>query len=93
MNYKKKRRRTDVVSFDVVEEIREKFGLTKKAFSELMGFKDPQQYYNCEKKGNFIAYRVYGAIDAIENAALKNALNAVVAIQKIKNKSGLEEDE
>ncbi len=85
-------RRNDVISYDVVEETRLKFGLTKKAFSQIMGFKQPAQYYNCEKKGIFIAYRFYAAIDALENRALKRAFNEVVALQNAKRHLNLVDD-
>lgn len=80
-------RRTDVIGVDTVEELRKKFSLGKGEFAELMGISH-SQYNNCEKKRGFLSFRVYAAIDAIENAALSRAMKDVATLHKIK--SGLQ---
>jgi DNA-binding transcriptional regulator YiaG len=80
-------RRTDVVSVDTVEDLRVRFGLKKGEFAELMGISH-SQYNNCEKKRGFLSFRVYAAIDAIENMALNKAMKDVATLHKIK--SGLQ---
>jgi len=80
-------RRTDVIGVDTVEELRKKFNLKKGEFAELMGISH-NQYNNCEKKKGFLCFRVYAAIDAIENIALNRAMKDVATLHKIK--SGLQ---
>jgi hypothetical protein len=84
---KKRFRRTDVIGVDVVEELRKKFNLKKGEFAELMGISH-NQYNNCKKKRGFLCFRVYAAIDAIENMALNKAMKDVATLHKIK--SGLQ---
>jgi len=81
---KKRNRRKDVVCAYDVEEMRIRFGLKKGEFAELMGISHTQ-YNNCEKKGGFLSFRVYAALDAIENVALNKAMKDVAVLHKIKS--------
>lgn len=80
---KKRNRRRDIVKSEDVEEARIRFGLKKGEFAELMGI-SANQYTNCEKKGGFLSFRVYAALDAIENAALTNAIDKITTLHKMK---------
>jgi len=88
-NFRKKRRRNDVVSAEVVENTRIKFGLKKGEFAMLMGISN-NQYNNCEKKGGFLSFRFYAAIDAIELSTIRKAHDIVKQLAEIK--SGLKID-
>lgn len=65
VKFRKRNRRKDVISVEDVEESRIRFGLNKTEFAELMGIR-VNQYIRCEKKGGFLAFRYYAALDAIE---------------------------
>lgn len=89
-NFQKRRnRRKDIVRPDVVNEFREKFGLKKYEMAELMGISG-NQYNNCEKKGGFLSFRFYAAVDAIELSAIKKAHDVVKHLAELK--SGLKID-
>jgi DNA-binding XRE family transcriptional regulator len=77
-------RRVDVVDYETVENLRKKFCLKKGELAELMGISH-KQYNNCEKKNGFLSFRVYAAIDAIENAALSRAMKDVATLHKFKS--------
>ena len=83
-NFFKSRRRKDVVSSEVVEEVRERFKLKKYEMAELMGLNN--SYYGmCLRRGVFLSFRFYGALDAIENAALNRAMRDVSSLHKLKS--------
>ena len=86
----KRNRRKDVISFNKVEKTRELLKLKKKEFAELMGI-SATHYRNCERKGMFVAYRYYAAIDAIENTALRKAIKNIASINQIKSTLNIED--
>jgi hypothetical protein len=79
----KKEKRRDVVSSEIVEKTRLKFGLAKNEMAKLLGLSN-QHYTNCLNKKTFIAFRFYSAVDSIENQALKKAVKDVIFLHKIK---------
>ena len=92
-NFQKRRqRRRDVVSVEVVEEARRRFGLKKGEFASLMGISGTQ-YFNCERKGGFLSFRFNAALEAIELSAMKKAFNIAKELAEIKSGLKIEEIE
>lgn len=88
--HKRRNRRRDIVKPDVVNEFREKFGLKKYEMAELMGISG-NQYNNCEKKGGFLSFRFYAAVDAIELSAIKKSLDIVKQLAEVKSGINLDD--
>jgi hypothetical protein len=80
---KKTENRRDVARSDLVEKTRLKFGLKKGEMAKLMGLSN-QHYTNCLNRGHFVAFRFYSAVDAIENQALKRAVENIIFLHKVK---------
>lgn len=93
LRHKKRKRSLESVGCDVVEEAREKFGLSKGEMSDLMGFSRQSTYTSCLKRGAFPSFRFYAAIDAIELSAMKKAFNIAKELAEIKSGLKIEEIE
>lgn len=89
MNKKLRNRRKDIVSFDDVDDFRKRMNLKKNEMQALMGL-SPSQWRNCEKKGGFLSFHFYAAVDALENFTLKQAIDKMKLFHKAK--SGLNID-
>lgn len=90
--FKKRKRRKEVISFDHVEEVREKFGYKKFEFADLMGI-SVSHYHKCENKGLFPSFNFYAATDAIENVVYKKAFADIFYLHKIKTGLSLSNDD
>jgi hypothetical protein len=80
---RRSQKRKDIVTADQVELAREGFGLKKNEMAELMNLTSVS-YSEGLKKGTFLLFRYYAALDAIECVALNKALRDVVKLHELR---------
>ncbi len=81
-NFSIKKRRQDVILWEKVERLQKMFGLTNISMAILLSLSD-SQYKNCRKKGSVLAFRYFGAKEALANQLHEEIFEIMEKIKKL----------